>query len=192
MINNQSTLRTLWTCKKMIHWQYRLVATVIYIQSPRSVCVCVCVCTHTHTHTHTHTSQYRDTGRSKGIKQIGTVVDAACQDLSACHRFATLVLGDTATSQIKEISCLTLPPIPISSKLFLPFRCSHQSFVGIPLVFYAFHRSRLPPFDLSVTICSVFQMPITLRIPAVSFTGALHTFDKIRAKELKVEVSLYQ
>ena len=164
----------------MIHWQYCLVATVIHIQSQCSqicmyVCMymCVCVCVYTRT----NFSQYRDTGRSKGIKQTGTAVDAACQgDISACHRFATLVLGDTETSQIKEISCLILPSIRISSKLFLPFRCSHQSFVGFPLVFYAFHRSRLPPFDLPVTICSVFQMPITLRVPAVSLARVLHTF----------------
>jgi hypothetical protein len=109
-------------------------------------------------------------------------VDATCQGvLSACHGFGTLVLGDTATSQIKEISCLILPSIPIFSKLFLPFRCSNQSFVCIPIVFYAFHRSRLPLFDLPVTTCSVFQMPITLRFPVVSFTRALHIF-LIRAK----------
>ena len=109
-------------------------------------------------------------------------MDATCQgDLSGCHRFVTLVLGDAATSQIKEISCLILPSIPIFSKLFHSFRCSHHSFVGIPLIFYAFHRPRLPLFDLPVTICSVFQMSITLRVPVVSFTRALHIF-LIRAK----------
>jgi hypothetical protein len=66
--------------------------------------------------------------------------------------------------------------------LLLPFRCSHESVVSVPLVFYVCHSSRRPPFDLPVTICSAFQTPTTLRVPAVSFTRALHTFYKIRAK----------
>jgi len=73
---------------------YIYIHTVIYVYIYIYTYICDCIYIyiytqthiHTHIHTHTYSSQYRDDDRTKYINNIGTAVNATCQEsLYMCH-----------------------------------------------------------------------------------------------------------
>jgi len=92
-INIQSTLPTASDLCKNVLLQCYLLATVTHVQSD--------VCNY-------YFIQYRDAGRAKGIKIIGTAVNAACRFGHARRRFVNPGLRETGFSPSTSVFPLSV------------------------------------------------------------------------------------